>query len=91
VNTGDEVRSLLEKSFATTQVAVRDDSADHAGHGASGGHYAVLVVSARFAGRNAVERHRMVYGALESMGERIHALQIQALTPEEALSRGVIR
>lgn len=69
------------------QMEITDESAAHAGHAgaASGsGHFQLTIVSNRFAGQNAVARHRLVYLALgDLMGSRIHALSITALTPEE--------
>lgn len=65
---------------------IRDDSALHAGHAGAkeGGHYTLTIVSPQFAGKNRVARHRMVYGPLDSlMKNGIHALAIEALTPEE--------
>ncbi len=65
---------------------IRDDSALHAGHAGSrnGGHFAVIVVSAKFAGKRLMERHRMVYDALGVlMKTDIHALSIDAKSPEE--------
>lgn len=68
-------------------VDIADDSHRHAGHaGASGGggHYTLRIVSGRFAGKNTVARHRMIYSALGEMMKRdIHALNIQANTPDE--------
>ena len=49
-----------------------------------GDHYEAVVVSAAFDGKNAVARHRLVYGALQdAMVERIHALALKTLTPQE--------
>lgn len=66
---------------------IRDDSAKHAGHAgarAGGGHFAMTIVSARFAGKPLMARHRMVYDALGPlMTSAIHALSIDAKTPEE--------
>ena len=74
-------------SLAPARIELIDDSALHAGHeGAKsgGGHYRLLVVSAAFAGKSTVARHRLVYDALgELMRQRIHALRIKSLTPEE--------
>jgi BolA protein len=74
-------------SLAPARIELIDDSALHAGHeGAKsgGGHYRLLVVSAAFAGKSTVARHRLVYDALgELMRQRIHALSIKSLTPEE--------
>ena len=47
-------------------------------------HFAAVVVSADFAGKRPLQRHQMVYKTLgEAMGGEIHALSIEALTPEE--------
>jgi BolA family transcriptional regulator, general stress-responsive regulator len=44
----------------------------------------VRVIAAAFAGRKALERHRLVYAALASMmPAEIHALSIAALAPDE--------
>jgi stress-induced morphogen len=41
-------------------------------------------VSAEFAGKRPLQRHQMVYRTLgNAMGGVIHALSIQALTPDE--------
>jgi BolA family transcriptional regulator, general stress-responsive regulator len=88
----DERMALIESRLTAalapvTTIAVRDDSAQHAGHAgaAAGGHYSVTIVAAAFAGKARVARHRMVYDALaEAMQRGIHALAITALTPEEA-------
>lgn len=51
-------------------------------------HYKAIVVSPSFAGQNALKRHRLVYGALaEEMKGPIHALTIEAYTPEEWSAR----
>ena len=81
------IESRLREAFAPGKVGVRDDSYLHAGHeGAKsgGGHFAVTVVSTRFQGKSALQRHQMIYQALgDMMKQDIHALSIQALAPEE--------
>ncbi|MBI4985654.1 MAG: BolA family transcriptional regulator [Rhodocyclales bacterium] len=66
---------------------IRDDSGQHAGHAgarAGGGHFDMTIVSAQFAGKRLLERHRMVYDALGAlMKQEIHALRINAKTPDE--------
>ena len=58
--------------------------AGHAGARGGGGHFAATIVSNRFEGLNAVQRHRLVYEALgELMKTDIHALSVRALTPKE--------
>lgn len=74
-------------ALAPAQLEIVDESHKHAGHAGAregGGHYVLRIVSAQFAGKNTVARHRMVYSALgELMKREIHALNIQALTPDE--------
>lgn len=69
------------------RIEVFDESGKHAGHeGAKGGggHYRLLIVSAKFAGKPAVMRHRMIYDALgDMMRHDVHALAIEAFTPDE--------
>jgi len=64
-----------------------DESHKHAGHvGArdGGGHYVLNIVSAQFAGKNTIARHRMIYSALGTMmRQEIHALTIKGQSPDE--------
>lgn len=73
--------------LAPHQIEVIDDSHLHAGHAGArsgGGHYRLSIVSAAFDGKNTVSRHRLIYDALgDMMRQDIHALAIQARTPEE--------
>jgi BolA family transcriptional regulator, general stress-responsive regulator len=81
-----ELEALLRRAFAPLQLTLRDDSAAHAGHAGAreGAHFALRIVSNRFAGLKPLERHRLVYAAAAPLlPGRIHALQINALTPEE--------
>ena len=87
---GETVNLLQQRLTAALQptaLAIRDDSHLHAGHvGArsGGGHYHIDIVAAAFAGKNTVARHRMIYDALGDLMRRdIHALAIQARSPEE--------
>jgi BolA protein len=76
----------LRQRLQPESIAVRDDSARHAGHAGAreGGHYAVRIVAACFAGRGRLARHRLVYDALGPLKTRgIHALVVEALAPGE--------
>ena len=58
---------------ATVQVQSEDNT-----------HFGALVVAAEFAGKRPIARHQLIYKTLgEKMGREIHALSIEALTPEE--------
>jgi len=51
-------------------------------------HFASRVVAAQFAGLRPIARHQLVYKTLgELVGREIHALSIEALTPEELASK----
>lgn len=80
------IRAALEQELAPLQLDIKDDSAKHAGHAGAreGGHFRVRLVSEAFRGKSAIERHRLVFAAVAGlMGRDIHALNIEAQTPEE--------
>jgi BolA family transcriptional regulator, general stress-responsive regulator len=82
-----EIRRRLG-ALAPLQLELLDESARHAGHAgaAPGGntHWKLTIVSAAFAGRPKLARHRMIYQALgDLMQNPIHALTIGAHAPGE--------
>ncbi|HEX9625968.1 MAG TPA: BolA family protein [Acidiferrobacterales bacterium] len=81
------IEQRLRAVLAPDSLELADESARHAGHAGArggGGHYVLTIVSANFAGKGPIERHRMVYAALgEAMRAEIHALSIHAYTPDE--------
>jgi BolA protein len=88
MNTEEMIRERLSR-LAPDALEVFDDSHEHAGHAGAkegGGHYQLVIVSRKFAGKSAVARHRLVYEALSDlMPKRIHALAIRAYAPEEEM------
>ncbi|HEV3241754.1 MAG TPA: BolA family protein [Methyloceanibacter sp.] len=88
----ESIRQKLRGAFAPAVIEVVNDSRRHAGHGSSPqtgeSHFSVMVVSAAFAGKSRLERHRMVNTALaEELAGPVHALAVTALTPEEQAKR----
>lgn len=81
------IRTRLEQAFKPLALEIIDESAKHAGHAGAaggGGHYIVNIVSAAFTDKSPIQRHRLVYDTLDDMMQsEIHALSIQARTPEE--------
>ena len=81
------IRRQLEELLAPVQLDIEDESDLHAGHpGARDGrgHFRVRIVSEKFTGQPPLKRHRLVYQALaELLKTDIHALSIEALTPDE--------
>jgi BolA protein len=78
------ITGLLEAALAPVSLRVTDEGHKHAGHSGEGrGHFHVDIVSAAFAGKSSIQRHRLVYSALASMmPDDIHALAIDARPPE---------
>jgi BolA protein len=88
MNAAELIRARLA-ALDPVALEIRDDSALHAGHAGAreGGHYAVRIVAARFAGLPTLRRHRLVYDAIGDLaGQRIHALSIDARSPDELRS-----
>ncbi len=84
------LRERLEQALTPEQLEIIDDSHKHAGHASAqgGGHYVISLVSPQFTGKGLVERHRLVYAAVDDLmknGE-VHALSIDAKTPAEKTS-----
>ena len=83
-----EMLRRLNSALSPTQIELTDDSEQHRGHGgynpAGESHFTLRVESAAFAGKNRVERQRMIYAALgDLMHARVHALSIRASAPGE--------
>lgn len=82
------IEERLRTALAPVSLDIIDDSATHAGHAGAkdGGHFTVRIVSAAFAGKTPIQRHRLIYAALADLMHReIHALSIsKAKTPDEA-------
>lgn len=70
-----EIERLIEAGFESPKVQVQSDDDTH---------FAALVVAEEFDGKRPLARHQLVYKTLGSLvGNEIHALSIQALTPAE--------
>jgi BolA protein len=83
----DALVQALNAQLEPLELELVDDSAAHAGHAGAraGAHFNLRIVSARFAGLPRISRHRLVYDALRPwMAEGVHALAIDARTPDEA-------
>ena len=86
--TRDALLERFRQAFPEAAIRVEDESHLHVGHaGAAGGagHFRVRVIDARFNGLQHIARHRLVNDAVSDwMPERVHALNIIAITLEEA-------
>ena len=72
----ETIANLIQTGLPDAHVQVQGDD---------GVHFEATVVSAAFAGKLPLARHRMVYATLgELMGREIHALALTPLTPDQA-------
>ena len=75
-----QVAELIRAAFPGAEVAVASDDQTH---------FSARIVSESFAGLRGVARHQLVYRALGArVGREIHALSIEALTPQESARHG---
>lgn len=75
----NEISDLIAAGFDNATVEVRGDD---------GAHFEALVIASEFAGKRPLARHQLVYRCLGALvGNEIHALSIQALTPAEWQAR----
>lgn len=84
------IREKLARRFTPTQLEVVNESHRHAGHMGSPGtgesHFAVVIISASFAGKSRLERHRLVNAELaDELAGGVHALAIKAHAPGETI------
>ena len=88
----EQITARLTAALNPESLTVTDDSAKHAGHQFPPGgveprgetHFSVKVVSAAFAGKGRVERHRVINTLLaQELADGLHALAIEAKAPGE--------
>ena len=66
-----EIENLIKEALPGAQVEIKDLAGD-------GNHYSATITSAKFAGKNKIEQHKMVYNSLKGkMGNELHALAIK--------------
>jgi stress-induced morphogen len=69
----EEIVTLIKQGIPDAEVEMQDMAGD-------GDHWAATVVSAAFAGKNKIQQHQMVYGALGGrMGGVLHALKLTTM------------
>ncbi len=72
----DVVAEMIRAGLPGAEVVVQSEDQTH---------FTAQVVSAEFVGKRAIARHQMIYRTLgERVGREIHALSIEALTPDES-------
>jgi acid stress-induced BolA-like protein IbaG/YrbA len=77
--TPEQVAELIRAGIPGADVQVESEDNTH---------FAARVVAREFAGLRSLARHQLIYRALgEPMGREIHALAIDALSPQEWAAR----
>ena len=74
-----QIADLIRQSLPDARVEVQSEDNTH---------FAALLIGPAFEGLRPLARHQLVYRALgERMGREIHALSIEAYTPQEWAAR----
>jgi BolA family transcriptional regulator, general stress-responsive regulator len=89
----NEIRRKLSEALAPAELDVVDESARHAGHAGARPegetHFRVRIVSRDFEGLNRIARQRRVHEVLaKELRTHVHALSIEAKTPQENVKNG---
>jgi acid stress-induced BolA-like protein IbaG/YrbA len=75
-----QIAELIRQSIPDARIEVKSEDNTH---------FAALLIGAAFEGLRPLARHQLVYRALgERVGREIHALSIEAYTPQEWAARG---
>jgi acid stress-induced BolA-like protein IbaG/YrbA len=76
IMTPERIAELIRVGLPGAEVLVESDDNTH---------FASRIVAAQFVGLRPIARHQLVYKTLGALvGREIHALSIEALTPDEA-------
>ena len=83
------IDAKVRAAFSPVHFELTNESSLHNVPQGSESHFRLLIVSAHFDGRSAVQRHKDVYRALaQEMDGPVHALGLQTFTPAEWEDRG---
>jgi len=77
--TPEQIAALIRAALPQSQVEILSDDNTH---------FSARLIGVEFEGLRPLARHQLVYRALgEAMGREIHALTIEAYTPQEWATR----
>ena len=78
------IESKVLAGLRPVHLEVVDESYMHSVPAGAESHFRLLIVSERFEGKSAVQRHQAVYAILaDEVKNHIHAIGLQTLTPSE--------
>ncbi len=71
--TPEDVKDFIQQGLECEHIRVDGD----------GRHFEAVIVSKAFEGKGLLQQHRLVYQTLGERMEKIHALSMKTLTPEQ--------
>ena len=71
----NEIEDMIKSAFPDALIEIKDLAGD-------GDHFSANVISEQFKGKTRVQQHKMVYDAIQGMGDKLHALALQTKAPD---------
>lgn len=75
--TPDDVKSFIQQGLECEHIEVDGD----------GRHFQAVIVSKAFEGKGLLQQHKLVYQVLGDRMEKIHALSMKTMTPQQWANR----
>ena len=79
----NKINKLLRDNLNISELNIRNESHKHNVPSNSESHFNVQIVSDDFQNLSQIQRHKIVYKAVESLLSEIHAFSITAITTSE--------
>jgi len=89
MNLVNEIKSRLKKTMAIDHLTIMDDTGKHLRHQHydGGKHYQIKIVSSAFEELSLLDRHTLVYQALDGMiKNEIHAIGLKTIATSEHIN-----
>jgi len=89
MNLVHEIKSRLKKTMAIDHLTIMDDTGKHLRHQYydGGRHFKIKIVSSAFEGVSLLDRHKLVYQALDGMiKNEIHAIGLKTIATSEYIN-----
>lgn len=82
------LENRLQQAFSPTYLQVENETHMHNVPADAESHWKVTIVSEDFNGLMLIKRHRLVNEALKDEIQKIHALALHTMTPDEWFEKG---
>ena len=89
MNLVQEIKSRLKKTIAIDHLTIMDDTGKHLRHQHydGGRHFKIIIVSSTFEGVSLLDRHKLIYQALNGMIKNdIHAIGLKTIATSEYIN-----